>query len=86
MVLLQSRVSSLLMKIQYVRCHEKTGFLHMQKLKVQISFAVTAKLISAFVFATQIIQLLFFLNLKRRTWLEAKIVGVSCEIILLAAS
>ena len=34
----------------YEPCHEKTGFLHMQK-KTQISFAVTAKLISAFVFS-----------------------------------
>ena len=32
--------------------HEKTGFLHMRKTKTQISFTVTAKLISAFVFAT----------------------------------
>ena len=32
--------------------------------KTQISFAVTAKLISAFVFATQIVQFLYFLNLK----------------------
>ena len=30
---------------------EKTGFLHIRKTKTQISFAVTAKLISAFVFA-----------------------------------
>ena len=34
------------------------------KTKMQISFAVTAKLISAFVSATQIVQFLFFLNLK----------------------
>ena len=34
---------------------EKTGFLHMRKQKTQISFAVTAKLISAFVFATRIV-------------------------------
>ena len=34
------------------------------KTKTQISFTVTAKLISAFVFATQIVQSLFFLNLK----------------------
>ena len=34
------------------------------KTKAQISFAVTAKLISAFVFATRIVQFLFFLNLK----------------------
>ena len=32
--------------------HEKTNILHMRKTKTQISFAVTAKLISAFVFAT----------------------------------
>ena len=34
------------------------------KTKTQISFAVTAKLISAFVFATRIVQSLYFLNLK----------------------
>ena len=34
------------------------------KIKMQISFAVTAKLISAFIFATLIVQFLFFLNLK----------------------
>ena len=32
--------------------------------KTQISFAVTAKLISAFVFARQIVQFLFYLNPK----------------------
>ena len=32
--------------------HEKTSFLYMRKTKTQISFAVTAKLISAFVSAT----------------------------------
>ena len=32
--------------------HGKTNNLHMRKQKAQISFAVTAKLISAFVFAT----------------------------------
>ena len=41
--------------------HEKTGFLHVRKPKTQISFAVTAKLISAFVFATRIVQSLYFL-------------------------
>ena len=41
--------------------HEKTNILHMQK-KTQISFSVTAKLISAFVFATLIVQSLYFLN------------------------
>ena len=34
------------------------------KTKTQISFAVTAKLISAFFFATRIIRSLFFLNPK----------------------
>ena len=34
------------------------------KTKTQISFAVTAKLISAFVFATRIVQSLYFLNPK----------------------
>ena len=34
------------------------------KTKAQISFAVTAKLINAFVFATRIVQFLFFLNPK----------------------
>ena len=42
--------------------HEKT-FAY-AKIKTQISFAVTAKLISAFVFATQIVQSLYFLNPK----------------------
>ena len=32
------------------------------KTKVQISFAVTAKLISAFVFATRMVQFFYFLN------------------------
>ena len=34
------------------------------KTKTQISFAVTAKLISVFVFATRIVKSLFFLNTK----------------------
>ena len=34
------------------------------KTKAQISFAVTAKLISAFVFATRIVQFFFFLSPK----------------------
>ena len=44
--------------------YAKFGFLHMRKTKTQISFAVTVKLISVFVFATQIVQSLFFPNLK----------------------
>ena len=42
--------------------HEKTVFFANAKTKTQISFAVTAKLISAFVFAIRIVQSLFFLN------------------------
>ena len=41
----------------------KPAFLHMRKQR-QISFAVTVKLISAFVFATWIEQFLYFLNPK----------------------
>ena len=44
--------------------HQKTGFLHMRKKKTQISFAVTAKLISVFVFAIQIVHFLYNLNPK----------------------
>ena len=43
---------------------KKTGLFAYGKTKAQISFAVTAKLISAFVFATRIVQFLFFLNPK----------------------
>ena len=50
--------------IKYEPHHEKTVFLHMQKTKTQISFAVTAKLISVFVFATRIVQSLSYLNPK----------------------
>ena len=45
------------------RC-EKTGFLHMRKQRRRSGFPVTAKLISAFVFATQTVQSLYFLNTK----------------------
>ena len=44
--------------------HQKTVFLAYAKTKTQISFTVTAKLISAFVFTTRIVQSLFYLNLK----------------------
>ena len=44
--------------------HEKTGFFEYAKTKTQISLAVTAKLISVFVFATRIVQSLYFLNPK----------------------
>ena len=44
--------------------HGKTNNMHRRKQKTQISFAVTAKLISAFVFATGIVQFLFYFNPK----------------------
>ena len=43
---------------------EKSGFFAYAKTKTQISFAVTAKLISVFVFATWMVQYLYFLNPK----------------------
>ena len=55
--------------IEYCIKHEMSRVVRNQrsayaKTKTQISFAVTAKLISAFVFATRIVQSLFFLNPK----------------------
>ena len=47
---------------QYEPRREKTTCIC--ETKTQISFAVTAKLISAFVFAIRIVQFLFYLNLK----------------------
>ena len=45
--------------------HDKTNNLHPEaKTKPQISFAVTAKLIRAVVFAARIVQSFFFLNPK----------------------
>ena len=44
------------------RVMKKTQIFAYAKTKAQISFAVTAKLISAFVFATRIVQFLYFLN------------------------
>ena len=44
--------------------HKKTGFFAYAKTKAQISFAVTTKLISAFVFATRIVHFLFLFNPK----------------------
>ena len=46
------------------RHHEKSCFFAYAKTKAQISCAVTAQLISAFVFATYIVQSLYFLNQK----------------------
>ena len=45
------------------------------KTKTQISFAVTAKLISAFVFATRIVQSLYFLNPKFQARFVSDLVG-----------
>ena len=47
----------------YSRCDKNQQFAY-AKTKRQISFAVTAKLISAFVFATRLVRFLFFLNPK----------------------
>ena len=44
--------------------HEKSKHFAYVKTKTQISFAVTAKLISAFIFAIQIVQSLYFLKPK----------------------
>ena len=49
---------------QYELRREKTGFFAYAKTKTQISFALTAKLIRVFDFATLIVQYLFFLNLN----------------------
>ena len=56
----------------------KPFFFAYVKTKMQISFAVTAKLISAFVFATRIVQSLHFLNPKfqassRLLWLHSPV-------------
>ena len=56
-------VTTLKVNIYEPRC-EKTGFFAYAKTKTQISFAVTAKLISAFVFATRKVQFLYYLNPK----------------------
>ena len=42
--------------------HEKTNIIAYAKTKAQISFAVTAKLISAFVSTTQILQFILYLS------------------------
>ena len=45
-------------------CNEKTKFCIYAKTEAQISFTVTAKLISAFVFATRIVQPFFYSSPK----------------------
>ena len=49
---------------EYEPRQEKTVFFAYAKTKTQISFAVTAKVISVFVFATPIVQSLYVLNPK----------------------
>ena len=58
------KTKSLLLIILIERRHEKSRLFAYAKTMTQISFAVTAKLISAFVFATRIVQSLFYLNPK----------------------
>ena len=50
--------------INVMRQDNLRGLFAYAKTKMQISFAVTAKLISVFVFATRIVQSLYFLNPK----------------------
>ena len=62
------------------RVMKKPAFVYAKKKKTQISFAVTAKLISAFVFATGIVQSFYFLNPKYQAswdflWLHSLLVS-----------
>ena len=65
---------------------EKTVFFFFEyaKTKTQISFVITAKLISAFVFATRIVQFLFYLNPKFQAsshflWLYSPVYVGPCQ-------
>ena len=49
---------------RYEPQHGKTNNLHRRKQRRRSAFAVTAKLLSAFVFATPIVQFFYYLNLK----------------------
>ena len=60
-LLLAKRINCVYFKMS--RVVRKPAFAY-AKTKTQISFAVPAKLISAFVFATLIVQSLYFLNTK----------------------
>ena len=60
--------------------------------KGQISYAITAQLISVFVFATQIVQFLFYLNrnfkhlacfCELKGWFVSDLVGTQIIIVLL---
>ena len=48
------------------------------KTKTQISFAVTAKLISAFVFAIRIVQYLYYLNPKFQAYSHLLLYSLVC--------
>ena len=61
---LQSGVLLCLQFCNCMGCRTRNPTICICKTKTQISCAVTTELISAFVFATQIVQSLFFLNLK----------------------
>ena len=63
LVLRTSYISQLYRKIIWAASWENQQSAH-AKTKAQISFAVTAKLISAFVFATRIVQFLLYLTPK----------------------
>ena len=60
---MQIKLSSLKSSENMSLIMRKPAFAYV-KTKTQISFAVIVKLISAFVFATQIVQSLYFLNPK----------------------
>ena len=62
MPLSQIKMSRVIRKPDFCLCENKGA--DQLRITAQISFAVTAKLISAFVFATPIVQSFFYLNLK----------------------
>ena len=57
-------IAELSMKMKNEPPQVKSNNQHRRKQKAQISFAVTAKLFNAFVFATRIVHFLYFLNPK----------------------
>ena len=66
--LVSARFKSYSFGFIYVLSHvmRKTSFCIYVKVKAQITFAVTEMLIISFVFATRIVQFLYFLNLNFR--------------------
>ena len=60
--------------IYMTRCTKKKKLSAYAKTKAQISFAVAAKLISAFVFTTRIVQFLLYLNAQ-----NFKILALFCD-------